>query len=234
MRLGFIFLFLALALIYLAINASQLILIVLLANCALTQLILSGSYFLNSPRIFCKTRDGGIPIAIRILLWPYFLPNGLVLKFHRFISKEDAFNEIRAGLFIGCRLSERDVKSLAAKGIISVLDATAEFEELSSLRANRTYCCIPVLDHAPPRAEQLREGVDFIKDNLSRGPVYVHCALGHGRSATFVAAYLLVSGIATSAADAIASMQSKRPAVNLNAKQLSALISWYELRPTPG
>jgi protein-tyrosine phosphatase len=58
---------------------------------------------------------------------------------------------------------------------------------------------------------------------LKDGPVYVHCAAGHGRSAMFVAALLLASGRLASVSEAEAFMREKRPEVRLSSSQRELL-----------
>ncbi|HWI56674.1 MAG TPA: dual specificity protein phosphatase family protein, partial [Bacillota bacterium] len=90
------------------------------------------------------------------------------------------------------------------------------------------YFCIPMLDGSAPSPVELAVGIDFIRERLRSGPVYVHCALGHGRSPTFVIGYLLACRKMASVREALAYVQSKRPGVRLRAEQLQAL---QELSP---
>jgi protein-tyrosine phosphatase len=70
--------------------------------------------------------------------------------------------------------------------------------------------------------------LDFIGKRLEAGPVYVHCAQGHGRSATFAAAWLLAAGSAKDARDAVEKLRSKRPLVRLTVGQFGALAQFAE------
>lgn len=68
----------------------------------------------------------------------------------------------------------------------------------------------------------------FVLAERSAGrPVYIHCAHGHGRSATLMAAAFLAQGLARDAAEAVALMRSERPLVRLNRRQLAALHWWH-------
>ena len=59
----------------------------------------------------------------------------------------------------------------------------------------------------------------FIRRARAEGPVLVHCALGHGRSATFVAAYLLAEGLAASLPEALDLLRRVWPGVRLSDAQ---------------
>ena len=83
------------------------------------------------------------------------------------------------------------------------------------------YRCIPLLDTRAPNLTQLREGANYIAQ--SDGPIYVHCALGHGRSATFVAAYLLLSKRAQTAESVVTQIQKLRPRIGLAREQMAVL-----------
>jgi protein-tyrosine phosphatase len=104
-----------------------------------------------------------------------------------------------------------------------VLDLTCEFDENRPMRNGGRYLCLPVLDNTSPTPGQLREAVQWLSEALNAGRVYVHCAAGHGRSATVVIAYLLAVGSVSSVDEGIALLKSHRPGVRLNASQQAVL-----------
>ena len=61
-----------------------------------------------------------------------------------------------------------------------------------------------------------------------RGGVYVHCAQGHGRSATVVAAVLLAKGLAGNKEEAEQLLKKARAKVRLNRKQQRLLDRFIE------
>ena len=63
----------------------------------------------------------------------------------------------------------------------------------------------------------------FIAEHAETGVVYVHCKIGYSRSAAAVAAYLLTSGHATSAEEAIEKLRSVRPAIVVRPEVREAL-----------
>jgi protein-tyrosine phosphatase len=55
------------------------------------------------------------------------------------------------------------------------------------------------------------------------GAVYIHCAVGHGRSATVAAAVLLARGLAANPREAVALLRRSRPLVRLTRVQRCVL-----------
>ena len=116
----------------------------------------------------------------------------------------------------GRRLSAREAR---AAGWVSVLDLACEFAATRPLRKLAGYRSLPVLDGTAPTGEQLRSAVAWLTEAVKAGPVYVHCALGHGRSACAVIAYLLSVGSVGTVAEGVAVVRSLRPAVRLQRAQ---------------
>jgi hypothetical protein len=185
--------------------------------------LLGVAYFFSWPGLLGKRRDGKLLISSYALFWPYHLSNYLLLAASRVLLRERPLDEIAPGLFIGARLLPFDCAQGAACEFKSVLDLTCEFSETARLRKVAAYLCIPLLDRGTPSQPQLRAGLDFIRKRLEAGPVYVHCAQGHGRSATFAAAWLVATGGANDPGGAVAKLRSKRQRVSLTAGQFSAL-----------
>jgi protein-tyrosine phosphatase len=180
-------------------------------------------YVLNAPGFLLKTPAGRLPAASWLCFWPYHLATRVSLGWYRLRAREAPFHEVVPGLFLGSSLRRKDALELCRGGPLSVLDLTSEFSESEPLRGSGTYRCLPVLDHRAPSQEQLQQGVAFISEQLPHGRVFVHCAVGHGRSATCVAAFLLARGLANTPDEAIALLKSRRPGVRLNAAQRRAL-----------
>jgi hypothetical protein len=107
------------------------------------------------------------------LFWPYHLLNWTTFSIFRWITRETPFDEVAPGLFVGGRLLSGDEARFKERGILSVLDLTAEFSEVHFLRSSASYLCIPLLDRSDPTMGELNVGVDFIIQRLSSGPVYM-------------------------------------------------------------
>lgn len=180
------------------------------------------AYAFIGPRAFLKKPNGQLSWLSYVLYWPYHLLNAWGLSTARRSNNENAFDQIDDNVYLGYRLSPRDQNEIEKRGFKSVLDLTCEFSEIPSLRG-LSYRCIPLLDTYAPSLELLRTGAQWIQVEAAQGPVYVHCAMGHGRSATFVAAYLLLSSKAQTPQEAVEQIQKLRPKIGLHPAQMLRL-----------
>lgn len=94
-----------------------------------------------------------------------------------------------------------------------MVDLTAEFPEPAGVRNRPVYRCLPTLDGAAPEESAFRALVAEVA--AWPGPVFVHCALGHGRTGTFATAVLLARGLAADAREAVRMVRAVRPGVRL-------------------
>lgn len=75
--------------------------------------------------------------------------------------------------------------------------------------------------------KQIQAAVMWGKRRLEEGMMlFVHCAHGHGRSATVLGAVLIALGEAGTVDEAVKLMQKSRPRVRLNNRQRAALSAW--------
>jgi Dual specificity phosphatase, catalytic domain len=191
-------------------------------------LIVGAGYARLGARILMKRPDGTLPLVAYALYWPFYALSFLALFLARRSARHVAFSEVAPGLYLGCRLWPWDARRLEPLRLRAVLDLTGEFAEVPALRRVPAYLCLPVLDNMPPSLEQLKTGVAWLGEQLAQGPVYVHCALGHGRSAAFVVGHLLASGQAQTVQEGIDVVRAKRPLVGLNPGQWAALEAFRE------
>ena len=178
------------------------------------------AYVLRRVSFFGKDPSGRIGVAPFALLWPVHAMNALTFALVRLLSRERHADEIVPGVLLGRRLAIGEDARFHASGARAVLDLTGEFIEPAFARST-SYRCIPLLDLTAPTSDELRAGVEWLRS--APRPVYVHCALGHGRSATFVAAWLLATGAASTPDDAIAQVRARRPRIGLNPAQQAVL-----------
>jgi hypothetical protein len=176
---------------------------------ALACLLVALAYLGFGPNIFRK-KDGVIPLSSRFVLGPCLVGQWLSLRHYR--RQCAAWNEVVPGVWIGRQLSAREADEVIGAGITSVLDLSAEFSEAKPFRRLR-YRNVPLLDLTAPTLEQLHDMAQFVADGARSGIVYVHCKIGYSRSAAAVASYLMLSGQAGSAAEAVARIRGVRPAV---------------------
>ena len=63
----------------------------------------------------------------------------------------------------------------------------------------------------------------FIAEAAAEGMVYVHCKIGYSRSAAVVGAFLLATGDAADAEEAIAQLRQARPSIVVREEAMRAL-----------
>lgn len=178
------------------------------------------AWLLGWPGLFGKSADGRLPGWAYGLHWGWY---GLaVLAFYGRLawSGERACDEVAPGVWVGRRLLGRERDRLPDRDA-AVLDMTAEFP--ATVRGG-AYRCLPVLDGTAPRPAQLRAAASWIQAQRDAGRVvYVHCAMGHGRSATAVAAWMMTQEPGLTPREAEARMRLRRPGVRLSRPQHRAL-----------
>lgn len=152
-----------------------------------------------------------------LILAPYFLINSGLLALYRRLSREPALVQVLPRLWFGRRLTDREALTVQWAG---VLDLAAEFASTATAAAYRS---LPVLDGLAPDLNELQTAVQWIAEVSAAGPVYVHCALGHGRSACVVAAYLLWAGVVGSAVEGVRLLRKLRAGVRLSVSQRQLL-----------
>lgn len=193
---------------------------------ALSLLLAAVAYFGAGPRLLFKRASGRRHLAAWALHWPYFALTALAYRLAVLFLREAAFVEVAPNVILGRRLTPREARR--AEGWVAVLDLAAELPEPRPLRELEHYRSFPVLDGTAMTLDQLRNAVEWVKRHATNGPVYVHCALGHSRSATVVAAYLIAIGLATDAKAAVKQLRELRPGVRLNRAQRNVLKRFVE------
>jgi hypothetical protein len=230
MRFALVFACLGWALLWLGIGWGSALASAGCLSAAAAFLGLALSYQLAWPGLLGKTRRGLLLPSSYLLFWPYHVLSYCSLAVYRLCGREALCHEILPGLFLGGRPFAWEEHQLRPLGIRSVLDLTSEFIETRFLRQVEAYCCIPLLDNSAPSAGELELALGFIRDRLPQGPVYVHCALGHGRSATVVLAYLVATQVRNSLDEALALVHAKRPGVRLTGPQLKSVLTTFHER----
>jgi hypothetical protein len=160
--------------------------------------------------------------ALRLLLTPYRWLAYLLLRAKVAARHVRQIDQIIPGLYLGRRPLPGDRAGLEAYKLQAVVDLCAEFPASGPVVgvADEHYLSIPAMDGTAPSMDDIRAAVDWIDERLDAGrPTLVHCAAGHGRSATVVACLLIARGLATTADEAEKMMQAVRPGVRLNGQQ---------------
>jgi protein-tyrosine phosphatase len=195
---------------------------------AVNAAVLAAAYAGLGPGVCGKRADGRLAWWAVLVLFPYLALTWLVWHLQRLLSREDCFNEVAPGLWIGRRVLAHELPP----GIALVVDLTAEFPEPRGVVRGRLYLCLPVLDTLAPPLTAIRELV--AKAAAAPGPVLIHCAVGHGRSALVAAGVLLARGLAPDAQAAEAMIRRARPGVRLKAGQRRLLASLVPTTPASG
>ncbi|WP_435021186.1 dual specificity protein phosphatase family protein [Tundrisphaera sp. TA3] len=180
-------------------------------------------YLGGGVQILGKRPDGRRAAWAWPLLGPYFALNGAGFALYRLSRRGDRPDPIAPGVWLGRRMTAAEARRAGMPPWASVLDLAAEFAEARPLREGVAYRSIPVLDGTAPASAELSEAVAWLMGRAGSGPILIHCALGHGRSATVAAAYLMAAGLAPDAASAMARIREARPGVAWNPAQARAL-----------
>jgi len=165
------------------------------------------------PRLLGKQTEGTIAAWALVLHLPYFALTWGVWHVQRRLSRAQPVHEIARGVWVGRRPLPHELP----EAVTLVVDLTGEFRELAGVRAGRTYVCLPTLDAMVPRADDLRRAVEVA--SKWDGPVFIHCAAGHGRTGMFAAAVLLARGLTPDLRTAIDLLRAARPGIRLNPAQ---------------
>ncbi len=96
-------------------------------------------------------------------------------------------------------MSYAELDSIREQGIGAIINLCAEFCDLHEIEQTSGFevYYLPVCDDDAPPEPELEKALDWLDEAIYLGKkVLVHCRYGMGRTATFVAAYLLRKGFA--------------------------------------
>ncbi len=180
---------------------------------ALNLVCLSYAYAENQAEILGKRPEGGLRTVAVLFYLPYFALTWMCWSAYVRLLSEAWSDEVAPGIWVGRRPSPQHIPPNAL-----VVDMTAEFPAHPKLRVPGNLMVLPTLDARSPGSAVLRDLAQTLSEQTR--PVYVHCAQGHGRSATLAAVILVIRGDAPSIAAALEQMTSIRPGVHLHSIQL--------------
>jgi len=172
-------------------------------------------YLAKAPRAFGKRADGSLPWLAWLVWGPWFLYMWIGHELARRATREPVANEVAPRIWVGRRPRPGELPP----NVTIVVDLCAEFPASRAVE-QRTYLTIPTLDATSPTSDELVRAVDAVL--ATGGDAFIHCAFGHGRSATVAAAVLVRRGDAT-LENVEALMKAKRPRIGLNGIQRAAL-----------
>jgi protein-tyrosine phosphatase len=183
-------------------------------------------YAAQAPGALGKRADGTIAWWAWLVWAPLFGYMRLMHELARTLTDEPVADEVAPGVWVGRRPRRHELPA----GIAIVVDLCAELAEAPGVIEGRTYLAIPALDATAPAPAEIARAVDAVL--AAGGPAFIHCAFGHGRSATVAAALLVRRGDAT-LDDVERVMRARRPRIGLNAYQRRALAEAVKLGVAP-
>lgn len=180
---------------------------------AVSVLIVGAGYLGAGPRVFGKREDGSLHPATSVVLLPYHVVAYVRMHWDAVRHAEAPWHRVAEGLYLGRRTPARAAPADARV----VVDLTAELPRIAGLPEDVRYHVLPTLDATAPAFDAFADLASRLADEP--GPIFVHCAAGHGRSAAFAAAILVARGQASSALEAEAVLKRARPLVHLHREQ---------------
>lgn len=195
---------------------------------ALALAMVALNYLLFAAAGFQKSELGHPSFASRWLLLPYRLFAWLNIRF--WTGGQVAAQEVLPGVWLGRMPTMSEAQQYDA-----ILDLCAELPFPYSGKALLTpargmtegklkwYQPMPMLDLCLPDEQDCLEAVRRLECLRTSGTLLVCCALGYGRSALVLAAWLLLSGRAGSALDAAKMIAAVRPKVVFKPETLAYL-----------
>jgi protein-tyrosine phosphatase len=184
-------------------------------------LAVAAAYGRLGPGLFGKRRDGRMTPARVALLLPFLACAWGLWALQRALGRSTVCSRVAPGLWLGRRPLPRELPP----DVSLVADLTCEFPAPRGVCKGRAYRCLPTLDATAPELEAFAALAREVA--AWPGEAYVHCAVGHGRSAVLMMAVLMERGLAADAAEAERLVRMARPRVRLTSDQ-RALLARYE------
>jgi hypothetical protein len=182
------------------------------------------AYAIGWAGLFGK-RNGRLPVWSRVAFGPFLC--GQRLSWWIQSRGRTPCSQLLPQLWIGQFPLAQDCAELMRRGVTATIDLTAEFSESRSLRGEG-YHNLPMLDLTLPDLETLRRAVAMIDDATRDGEmVYLHCALGYGRTAVAAAAYLLSTRRALTVHQAVDAVRTCRPGSVFSPRALALLEQFH-------
>ncbi|MFO7565290.1 MAG: hypothetical protein R6X02_21790 [Enhygromyxa sp.] len=183
--------------------------------------LIAAAYLLERPQLFGKRPNGTLaPWAVVIAL-PVVLLNYALWTCKTLLRGEPANHEVAPGIFVGRLPLPGDLPP----GITTIVDLTSELIAHPRVRIHPGYRVYPMLDDGFVDPGELERIVAELVD--LPGAMLIHCAAGHGRSATLAAALGIARGHFSDPAQAEAAMRRIRPRIRLRRQQRERLGAWF-------
>jgi protein-tyrosine phosphatase/membrane-associated phospholipid phosphatase len=187
---------------------------------AVSLALVASAYLLIGPAVFAKSDDGRIGPAARVLLAPYLICAWINSRLWTWRDPDPV--EVAPGVWLG-----RFPSRARMVGAGRVVDLTAEMSR-PRWAGSMEWRSFPCLDLVAPDPQVLEDAARAIgpagPGGLVEGPsVMVCCALGYGRSAATIAAWMVIEKKADSVQDGVAQLRNLRPRLAISPSQLFAI-----------
>ena len=146
----------------------------------------------------------------------------------------DNFGRINANYYRGAQPVGRDYADLAALGVKTIIDLTADGdagEPAAVKTAGMKFYRIPMTTRVAPTADQVAEFLKLVNDPANQ-PVYVHCQGGRHRTGVMTAVYRMTDD-GWAADKAFAEMKSYKFGPDIFHPEFKDYVYSYRAAPTP-
>jgi predicted protein tyrosine phosphatase len=143
------------------------------------------------------------------------------------------YSQVSPNLFVSGQHNASGLKRLRKWGVTCVVNLRKEYDDQAAGVAPARYLHLPIVDNTPATLDQIRQGVEFIENEIvSGGKVFIHCAAGVGRAPSLAAAYLISEGMKPE--DAWKQIRKARPFIQPTPAQIAQVEAYAKyLRERP-
>jgi len=133
-------------------------------------------------------KTGKVPLLARIIHFPYLKAVYLIWLWKKNYMNEDPYAKVADGIYVG--KYPRDYPENFPDDATIVADLTVEFSAPAKMVHNLGYYCYPCLDFVLSEEVVMLAELAIELAKKRQDQIYIHCANGHGRSATLAAMLL--------------------------------------------
>lgn len=178
-----------------------------------SSVILTLAYLTNTPTLIAgKTNQGSLSYFMSILTLPWLILTWITWIIQAIFSQEEGVSQVQGTKIY---LSRWPVFGPDARSFDRVIDLTAECPRWYQI--GQGYECIPCLDGMPLKNFLPMQPID------TQMKVLIHCAQGHGRSATFTSILLQRMGLFATTEEAYHHILISRPLAQVSLEQYNQM-----------